>query len=93
LGALSIFASRRNHPEAVRPFRTPGYPITPILFVASAAALVLNTLREQPQRALIGLSAVVIGTPAFYVWRALSKRAALDVSHVHAVAVPSDHEG
>ena len=93
LGALSIFASRRNHPDAVRPFRTPGYPITPILFVASAAALVLNTLREQPQRALIGLSAVVIGTPAFYVWRALSRRAALDVAHVHAVAVPSDHEG
>lgn len=75
LGALSIFASRRQHPDAVRPFRTPGYPITPILFVASAAALVLNTLREQPQRALIGLGAVVIGTPAFYLWRAHSRRA------------------
>lgn len=93
LGALSIFSSRRRHPDAVRPFRTPGYPITPILFVASAAALVLNTLREQPQRALIGLGAVVIGTPAFYLWRAHSRRTAADVAHVHAVAAPSDHEG
>jgi len=93
LGALSIFASRRRHPDAVRPFRTPGYPVTPILFVASAAALVLNTLREQPQRALIGLGAVVIGTPAFYLWRAHSRRAALLVAHVHAGAVSSDHEG
>ncbi|HTJ22895.1 MAG TPA: amino acid permease [Gemmatimonadaceae bacterium] len=93
LGALSIFASRRRHPDAVRPFRTPGYPITPILFVASAAALVLNTLREQPQRALIGVGAVVIGTPAFYLWRAHSRRAAVIASTVPAVAVPSDHEG
>jgi APA family basic amino acid/polyamine antiporter len=93
LGALSIFASRRRQPDAVRPFRTPGYPITPILFVASAAALVLNTMREQPTRALIGLAAVAIGTPAFYVWRALSRRAATRVARVHAVAVPTDHEG
>jgi basic amino acid/polyamine antiporter, APA family len=93
LGALSIFSSRRRQPDAVRPFRTPGYPITPILFVASAAALVLNTMREQPTRALIGLGAVVIGTPAFYVWRALARRAASSVAPVHAVAVPTDHEG
>jgi basic amino acid/polyamine antiporter, APA family len=93
LGALSIFASRRRQPDAVRPFRTPGYPITPILFVASAAALVLNTMREQPTRALIGLAAVAIGTPAFYVWRALARRAASSVAPVHAVAVPTDHEG
>jgi APA family basic amino acid/polyamine antiporter len=93
LGALSIFASRRKQPDAVRPFRTPGYPITPILFVASAGALVLNTLREQPARALIGLSAVLVGTPAFYLWRAHSRRSTLAVTTVPAVAVPSDHEG
>jgi APA family basic amino acid/polyamine antiporter len=92
-GALSIFTSRRKQPDAVRPFRTPGYPITPILFVASAAALVLNTLREQPSRALIGLGAVVIGTPAFYLWRAHSRRATLSATTVPAVAVPTDHEG
>jgi APA family basic amino acid/polyamine antiporter len=93
MGALSIFASRRQNPDAVRPFRTPGYPITPILFVASAAALVLNTLREQPQRALIGLAAVVIGTPAFYLWRAHSRRLTLAATTVPAVAVHTDHEG
>jgi basic amino acid/polyamine antiporter, APA family len=77
LGALSVFPSRRRHPTAVRPFRTPGYPVTPLLFVASAALLVLNTLREQPLRAVIGLSAVLLGTPAFYLWRARSRRDAL----------------
>jgi hypothetical protein len=39
----------------------------------------LNTLREQPTQAVIGLVVVLLGTPAFYVWRARSRRAALDV--------------
>lgn len=78
LGAMSVFALRRQQPNAPRPFRTPGYPITPSLFVVSAALLVLNTLREQPGRASIGVGVVLLGTPAFYVWRARSRRAASD---------------
>ncbi|MDB4876732.1 MAG: amino acid permease [Gemmatimonadetes bacterium] len=76
LGALSIFPSRKREPNAVRPFRTPGYPVTPLLFAIAAAALVLNTMREQPRQAFIGICAVLLGTPAFYLWRARSRRAA-----------------
>ena len=76
LGALSVFVYRRREPNAVRPFRVPGYPVTPILFVASAAALVVNTLVTQPMRAAAGVVAVLLGTPAFYMWRARSRRIA-----------------
>ena len=75
LGAMSVFVYRRREPDAVRPFRVPGYPVTPMLFVASAAALVLNTLVTQPTRAAAGVIAVLLGTPAFYAWRARSRRA------------------
>jgi len=70
LGGLAIFAYRRRQPDMPRPFRTPGYPLTPILFVASAAAIVLNTIASQPGRAAVGLGLVLLGVPAFYVWRA-----------------------
>jgi APA family basic amino acid/polyamine antiporter len=79
LGALSVFVYRRREPDAPRPFRVPGYPLTPVLFVASAAALVLNTLVTQPARAAAGVIAVMIGTPAFYAWRAGSRRRALSL--------------
>jgi basic amino acid/polyamine antiporter, APA family len=79
LGALSVFVYRRREPDAPRPFRVPGYPLTPVLFVASAAALVLNTLVTQPTRAAAGVIAVMIGTPAFYAWRAGSRRRALSL--------------
>jgi basic amino acid/polyamine antiporter, APA family len=69
LGAASIFVFRRRLPNAPRPYRVPGYPITPILFVLSAAAIVLNTLFTQPGRALVGVAVVLTGVPAYFVWR------------------------
>ena len=69
LGALSIFVYRRKLADVPRPFRVPGYPVTPLLFVASAAALVLNTIASQPTRAAIGLAVVLSGVPAYYWWR------------------------
>ena len=69
LGALSVFSYRRREPLAARPFRVPGYPVTPILFVASAAAIVLNTIVAQPGRAAVGLGVVLLGSPAYFIWR------------------------
>lgn len=73
LGGLAIFAYRRRQPDLPRPFRTPGYPVTPLLFVASAAAIVLNTIVSQPGRAAVGLGLVLLGVPAFYLWRSRSR--------------------
>ena len=78
LGALSIFAFRRREPHAVRPFRVPGYPVTPALFVAASAAIVLNALFTQPARAAVGLAVVLAGAPAYLVWR---RRAIKELAH------------
>lgn len=78
LGAMAVFVFRRTEATAERPFRTPGYPVTPLLFVISAAMLVLNTVITQPVRGAIGIGAVLLGTPAFYGWRARSRRALQD---------------
>jgi APA family basic amino acid/polyamine antiporter len=74
LGAASIFVYRRREPHAPRPFRVPGYPITPILFVVASAAIVLNTLVSQPGRAFAGLGVVLAGAPAYWIWRRASRR-------------------
>ena len=69
LGALAIFVYRRREPNLHRPFRTPGYPLTPILFVLSAAAIVINTMITQPQNVIYALGVMVLGVPAYYMWR------------------------
>lgn len=70
LGAASIFVFRRTLPDAPRPFRVPGYPWTPFLFILSAAAIVLNTIVSQPLRqTVMGLGVVALGLPAYWFWR------------------------
>jgi basic amino acid/polyamine antiporter, APA family len=69
LAALAIFVYRRRQPDLPRPFRTPGYPLTPILFVLSAAAIVLNTVITQPKNVIFAIVLMLLGVPAYYVWR------------------------
>ncbi len=69
LGALSVFVYRARSPDAPRPYRTPGYPLTPALFALSAAVLVGNTLMTQPARAGVGIVSVLTGVPVYLFWR------------------------
>jgi basic amino acid/polyamine antiporter, APA family len=70
LAAASVFVLRRRHPDATRPFRVPGYPVTPALFILAALAIVANTVVARPQQALAGLGIVLVGTPAYLLWNA-----------------------
>jgi len=69
LGAATVFVFRHREPEATRPFRVPGYPLMPALFVVVAAAIVVNTIISEPLRAGVGLAVVMAGLPAYMVWR------------------------
>ncbi len=71
LGAATVFVYRRADPGAPRPYRVPGYPWTPLLFIVAAAAIVVNTVLVEPGRAAVGVCLVVIGLPmyALWVWR------------------------
>ncbi|MGH7664146.1 MAG: APC family permease [Gemmatimonadaceae bacterium] len=73
LGALSVFVFRRREPDESRPFRVPGYPLTPLFFVAAAAAIVTNTIFVQPVQSFLGLGAVLLGLPAYFIWRRRSR--------------------
>ncbi|MGQ0765074.1 MAG: APC family permease [Gemmatimonadota bacterium] len=69
LGAAAVIALRYKRPDAERPFRVPLYPLTPILFVLAGAAIVVNTVMEQPVQSLIGVAVVLLGAPAYLVLR------------------------
>ncbi len=69
LATASVFVLRRRRPDTPRPFRVPGYPVTPALFIAAAAAIVGNTIVARPVQALIGLGIVATGVPAYFLWK------------------------
>ena len=69
LAAGSVFVYRMRKPNVARPYRVPGYPWTPAIFIAAAMALVANTIVSQTMRAAIGLGIVFVGAPAYLFWR------------------------
>ena len=69
LAGASIFVFRRRMPGASATFRVPGYPVTPFLFVVSAAAIVGNAIYSQPpMQTVAGLGLVGLGLPVYWVW-------------------------
>ena len=69
LAAFSIFIFRRRNPEAERPYRTLGYPFTPLFFVTISTLFVVYTLFEKPAESLAGLGFLALGVPMFMFWK------------------------
>jgi APA family basic amino acid/polyamine antiporter len=69
LGGLCVIAFRRSDPGAPRPFKVPFYPVTPLLFVAAALVIVVNTVVQNPLKGVIGLGGAALGIPIYYLWR------------------------
>jgi APA family basic amino acid/polyamine antiporter len=69
LAAASLFIYRQRFADLIRPYRVPGYPFTPAVFIVAALALVANTIATQPIRAALGLAIVLLGAPAYLLWR------------------------
>jgi APA family basic amino acid/polyamine antiporter len=66
---FALFRLRRKMPEHPRPYRTWGYPLVPILFIAGSVAFVANTLVERPIESMAGLGLLALGLPAYWYWQ------------------------
>jgi basic amino acid/polyamine antiporter, APA family len=69
LVALALIRLRRVEPQLPRPYRTWGYPWTPIVFFVAAVALTVNLWLDRPVRSSLGLAVILAGIPFFYYWR------------------------
>jgi APA family basic amino acid/polyamine antiporter len=74
LAIASVFVLRARRPELPRPYRTLGYPLTPLLYVAAALLLLGNMLADAQSRvpSLVGLGIILLGVPAFWFFRRTS---------------------
>jgi basic amino acid/polyamine antiporter, APA family len=70
LGAVAVFVFRRKMPDAPRPYRVPGYPLVPLLFILAAAWFVGNTFLRQTADSVVGLLLVGSGVPFYLYWKA-----------------------
>jgi len=62
----SVFVLRRTRPDLPRPYRTWGYPITPLLYVLSSFILMGSMLASKPSEALAGVGLILLGVPTYW---------------------------
>jgi APA family basic amino acid/polyamine antiporter len=67
VGAVMIL--RRKRPDLPRPYRTWGYPVTPVLFIIAALYISVNSLIAKFSNTVIGLVIILLGIPAYLYWK------------------------
>jgi amino acid transporter len=61
LTGIALFILRVKEREAPRPFRVPGYPVVPGIFVLTCAYLLYSSLAYHGKHALVGLVVLAVG--------------------------------
>ena len=74
LTVVGIFILRKKQPNAERPYKAFGYPITPALYIILAAAVSINLLIFKPNYTWPGLGIVLLGIPVYFVWKKVGSR-------------------
>jgi basic amino acid/polyamine antiporter, APA family len=69
LTATGLFILRRTRPDAERPYRVPGYPWIPGLYVTIASLIMIDLLFVKPAYTWPGLLIVLTGVPVYLLWR------------------------
>jgi len=83
VGAYGVFVMRRKEPNAPRPYKVPGYPVVPWLFILFALLYLVFTVYNdivgyraavaagQPRliNSAFGTALVLVGTPIFFFYR------------------------
>ena len=68
LSIVALFILRRKRPDAVRPFKVWGYPITPLFFLLVASGYVISVLLFNFGQSWPGLAVFVVGLPVYWIW-------------------------
>jgi len=73
----AVFVLRRKMPDARRPFRTPGYPWVPLVFVLGTivglTAIVGGQIEVGNFSPIYGLGIAAAGFPAHHLWKRLKR--------------------
>lgn len=69
LNIAAVYVLRKRRPHVQRPFRVPGYPVTPLLFLVPALGLLYQLYIENTRDSSIGLLILAVSFPVYWVWR------------------------
>jgi APA family basic amino acid/polyamine antiporter len=69
LTVAAVIVLRKKRPDLPRPYKTWGYPVTPVLFILAAVFISMNSLINEFRNAVVGLVIILLGVPAYFYWK------------------------
>ncbi len=64
---LGVIVLRRTQPDLPRPYRTLGYPLTPLVFLAISAWMMIHVVQAAPVESLAGLATMALGLLVYFL--------------------------
>lgn len=73
LAMSSIFILRVKYPDLPRPFRTPGYPVTPAVYLGLTGTLTVVAFTQATRVSGYALLSILAGIPVYFLWTGLRR--------------------
>jgi APA family basic amino acid/polyamine antiporter len=75
LTVAAVIVLRKKRPDLPRPYKTWGYPVTPIIFILASLYIAVSALLNQFVNALAGLGIILLGLPFYFFWKKRGRKA------------------
>jgi len=72
IGAVYVLRWRR--PDMERPFRVPGYPVVPAIFMIVVLFMTVFAFMQWQRPSLYSLGSILVGIPVYYLWSLARRR-------------------
>lgn len=66
LAVGAVILLRRRLPDVERPYRTPGYPWVPAVFLVASVGMLVSALVQEPRLTLFGFALILVGLPVYW---------------------------
>jgi len=75
LTVIGVFVLRATEPELPRPYRTLGYPVTPVVFLGVTGWMMFFVIKERPMVTVAAAGTLAAGLILYFIdrWRAASR--------------------
>jgi APA family basic amino acid/polyamine antiporter len=70
----AVYVLRLRRPDMERPFRVPGYPVVPAIFMASILFVAVFAFIQWPKPSICSLGSILLGIPVYYIWSSVRSR-------------------
>lgn len=74
LTGIALFVLRWKDPQAERPFITPLFPLTPIIFCLACLGMLLASISYDPFKALLGILLLLTGVPLYFLSNTIQRK-------------------